>query len=342
MAHSLLKSLTALSLSLTTLHAAHDIIDVTPTIGTYTPADERDLQSELTYDRSKLTRNDATLKRYSATMYGLNFLYHFPNEESSVTPYLQAGFGQQEFNNHTRSIQDGAYVNWGAGLKAELNPFSALRLDMRHLYNTIGDHSDMLMGLGLSFNFGQDVTSKVKPHIVEKRIEVEKAVEVEKVVIKEVPTQCTPAPLKTASKPLVDLDKDGIGDEMDMCEATPQGVMVDSDGCTALKSLTLHYNETRLTPANMRKINHLAKLLKRYHGYGLKITAHTDDRGSYKGMRQHSKTYAKEVAEAFVNANIDPKRLQTKGYGKLKPIALNDTPKNRAKNRRITLELIVK
>lgn len=38
--------------------------------------------------------------------------------------------------------------------------------------------------------------------------------------------------------------------------------------------------------------------------------------------------------------NIDPKRLSARGYGEYSPIAPNDTPENRAKNRRVNLLIV--
>ena len=38
--------------------------------------------------------------------------------------------------------------------------------------------------------------------------------------------------------------------------------------------------------------------------------------------------------------DIEPTRLSAKGYGEYRPIAPNDTPENRAKNRRVNIVLV--
>jgi chemotaxis protein MotB len=50
---------------------------------------------------------------------------------------------------------------------------------------------------------------------------------------------------------------------------------------------------------------------------------------------------AVSVVKHFAEVNqIDPQRLSAVGYGKSRPVAPNDTPSNRAKNRRV--EIILK
>ena len=39
---------------------------------------------------------------------------------------------------------------------------------------------------------------------------------------------------------------------------------------------------------------------------------------------------------------IDPSRLSGRGYGEFNPVAPNDTPQNRAKNRRVNIVLVYK
>jgi flagellar motor protein MotB len=39
-------------------------------------------------------------------------------------------------------------------------------------------------------------------------------------------------------------------------------------------------------------------------------------------------------------SNIDPQRLSAVGYGESRPVVENDTPSNRAKNRRVEILLL--
>jgi chemotaxis protein MotB len=50
---------------------------------------------------------------------------------------------------------------------------------------------------------------------------------------------------------------------------------------------------------------------------------------------------AVNVLKYFADADrIDPRRLSAVGYGESKPLVNNDSPRNRAKNRRVEIVLI--
>ena len=46
------------------------------------------------------------------------------------------------------------------------------------------------------------------------------------------------------------------------------------------------------------------------------------------------------VGYLIENKNINPNRISIKGYGEFNPIAPNDTPENRAKNRRVDILVV--
>lgn len=70
------------------------------------------------------------------------------------------------------------------------------------------------------------------------------------------------------------------------------------------------------------------------------IEGHTDDQGTPAGNLALSQRRADAVLKYFVvNHGVDPSRLDARGVGADRPVVPNDTPENRAKNRRI--ELIV-
>ncbi|MFI5303786.1 MAG: flagellar motor protein MotB [Nitrospiria bacterium] len=75
----------------------------------------------------------------------------------------------------------------------------------------------------------------------------------------------------------------------------------------------------------------------------LQIEGHTDNipinTSIFPSNWELSTTRSVMILRSLIAASIDPTRLSAAGYGEFKPIASNDTPEGRAKNRRV--EIIV-
>ena len=69
------------------------------------------------------------------------------------------------------------------------------------------------------------------------------------------------------------------------------------------------------------------------------IEGHTDNVGEDTANLTLSEQRANAVKEFLVKEGCNPSQLSTKGFGKTKPLAPNDTDKGRAKNRRVELKL---
>ena len=71
----------------------------------------------------------------------------------------------------------------------------------------------------------------------------------------------------------------------------------------------------------------------------VEVQGHTDNQGA-KGLNEGLSTRrAKAVVDALVKRGIAKQRLSSKGFGQDKPIADNDTPDGRQKNRRVQFEI---
>ncbi|BEH15252.1 MAG: cell envelope biogenesis protein OmpA [Alteromonadaceae bacterium] len=153
----------------------------------------------------------------------------------------------------------------------------------------------------------------------------------------------------TTTKPAVvpppkDSDGDGVIDELDKCPNTPQGALVDSDGCP--KELTKEIRETlyvefELDKTEVRRqffpeIAKLAKVMKQYPTSSILLEGHTDSTGSASYNQKLSKSRADAVMKVLVNEfGIDTNRITTTGMGESQPIATNSTAEGRAQNRRV-------
>ncbi len=83
-------------------------------------------------------------------------------------------------------------------------------------------------------------------------------------------------------------------------------------------------------------INDIAKVLKENPTVKIMIVGHTDSDGDDAGNLDLSKRRAANVKNSLVkDFGIDASRIETDGKGETAPIAQNDSPENKAKNRRV-------
>ena len=71
----------------------------------------------------------------------------------------------------------------------------------------------------------------------------------------------------------------------------------------------------------------------------IEISGHTDSDGSDEHNLKLSDARAKSVVDYLIKSGVDANRLTSKGYGESKPVAPNDTPANKQKNRRTEMKI---
>lgn len=81
------------------------------------------------------------------------------------------------------------------------------------------------------------------------------------------------------------------------------------------------------------------KYFEKYPDKKLLITGHTDSDGSDALNQQLSESRAKQTESFLFKEGFKASQLTTEGKGEKEPIASNDTPSGKAKNRRSTLRL---
>lgn len=80
-----------------------------------------------------------------------------------------------------------------------------------------------------------------------------------------------------------------------------------------------------------------------YTPYFMNIEGHTDDTPIGRGALSNwdlSAARAVSVVKFFLNDGFNPARISASGYGEYHPILPNITPENRAKNRRVEINII--
>ena len=160
----------------------------------------------------------------------------------------------------------------------------------------------------------------------------------------------TPGPVANNGCPLNDLDGDGIPDRDDRCPSI-KGVP-ENFGCPAIKeevketlkkvfeNLEFETGKSIIRPSSYDELNELADLMKKESKLLLLIEGHTDNVGSRKSNITLSRNRANAVKNYLVKKGISPVRLKTAWYGPDRPVADNDTPEGRQRNRRVEFIVI--
>jgi outer membrane protein OmpA-like peptidoglycan-associated protein len=90
-----------------------------------------------------------------------------------------------------------------------------------------------------------------------------------------------------------------------------------------------------LKPGGRKAVDNLAALLQKQPGRGIQLEGFTDSTGSAETNRRLSEARAEAVKQVLVERGIDPKRIETRGYGQAFPVASNETAVGRQLNRRV-------
>lgn len=109
----------------------------------------------------------------------------------------------------------------------------------------------------------------------------------------------------------------------------------------ALKNIFFEDGRYYLLPESNQELNKLAQYLMKNPTVEIQINGHSDNSGLKYKNQKISELRAREVFEYLIKKGVQNK-MYFKGYGSSQPLASNDTPEGRAKNRRVEFEIIKK
>lgn len=120
-------------------------------------------------------------------------------------------------------------------------------------------------------------------------------------------------------------------------------VPIDTGSVTELKNVFFDVNKWDLKPESKAELDKLVEFLKQNPDIKIEISGHTDNSGDKKFNQTLSTNRAKAVYDYLIQqGKINPNRLTYKGYADTKPKVPNDSPENKAKNRRTEFKIIGK
>nr|WP_232225719.1 OmpA family protein [Leptospira broomii] len=123
----------------------------------------------------------------------------------------------------------------------------------------------------------------------------------------------------------------------------PVEVRKSEEGVTlSLDNLLFDTNRSDLQESSKEIISKIADVLKKYPDKEIRISGHTDDRGSQEYNLKLSQERALSVLKELRDAHgIEQARMSYRGYGKSKPISDNSSEESRAKNRRVDITIVL-
>ena len=107
-----------------------------------------------------------------------------------------------------------------------------------------------------------------------------------------------------------------------------------------LENVYFDVDKHDLLPESVVSLGKLYKILEAHPNMKVEIGGHTSSVGGFEHNMELSQNRAKSVKRFLVVQGIDHLRVKTEGYGPTEPIATNDTPEGRAKNRRVEIKIL--
>ncbi len=161
------------------------------------------------------------------------------------------------------------------------------------------------------------------------------------------PAVAAPAPTP-AQKPAevvadVDGDNDGVIDRLDRCPNTPAGSKVNANGCPAvlltLTGINFAFDSSQIASGSENILDRAVTSMKEASTIRVRVTGHTDSRGSDAYNLKLSQRRADAVRDYLTANGIAANRLDTVGQGESQPVESNNTDDGRFKNRRVELHV---
>ena len=127
--------------------------------------------------------------------------------------------------------------------------------------------------------------------------------------------------------------RESLGEAARVEEGENDAMTITLDGVVLFQT-----GESDLLPPARNRLETVAQALDQHaEDKSIKIEGHTDSTGSDDLNRRLSKERAESVKEFLVTQGIDEERIETVGRGPDNPLVPNDSPTNRAMNRRVEI-----
>ncbi len=107
-----------------------------------------------------------------------------------------------------------------------------------------------------------------------------------------------------------------------------------------LNNVFFEHGSAKLKPVSYAELDNVLEMLRRNPGMVVEIGTHTHGGISHAVGMQLTAQRARVIAEYLISKGIPKENVPYRGYGKMIPIASNDTPEGRIINQRVELNII--
>ncbi|TNE79320.1 MAG: hypothetical protein EP332_11475 [Bacteroidetes bacterium] len=156
-----------------------------------------------------------------------------------------------------------------------------------------------------------------------------------------------------------DTDGDKVPDHVDLCPLTPG--LPENNGCPKVEekieiveiseeeqevlnevfsNLEFATGSSTISASSFESLDLLAELLTKKPAYKIYVAGHTDNVGKAASNLKLSQERAEAVKNYLKDKGIGAERIKTEGFGQERPVADNETPEGRQKNRRVEFRII--
>ncbi|MDC3959205.1 OmpA family protein [Polyangium jinanense] len=152
----------------------------------------------------------------------------------------------------------------------------------------------------------------------------------------------------------LDTDGDGIADAVDACPkergevnadpkitGCPASVRVEGTQIVILQEVNFATGSDVIAPESYALLEQVGSVLAQHPEIArVAIDGHTDNVGAERANVTLSQRRAVAVVRWLVDHGVDARRLEARGFGPRRPVASNDKPEGRAKNRRVEFQIL--
>lgn len=98
-------------------------------------------------------------------------------------------------------------------------------------------------------------------------------------------------------------------------------------------------DSSALRPESQSMLKEISAVFARYPDQTISVEGHADSTGSEEHNQVLSERRAASVSDYLVDSGVNASRIESRGYGEMRPKSSNDTPEGRQLNRRVEIHV---